>query len=593
MKRRLFLITVLTITVIAMSTVFASAASPKISVSVKTKTDSRKVTVKVSTKKSTLKKGTVYRMYFRMYNGKHVTKQKLVKIDLKKKNKKNVSVTLPYYGQYKMQGYLYKGKKKVASYKAKKVNVKASEYNILELRATTPVLVSTIKFLGNMREDGKPTYTTTESGKSIPTMVALSRTKQYNWEKLPKDWYDNPVAYKATTGNKQILAMKAYVKNLFAASPKAKFHIYINDYDVHELADISYKLGIPDEQLTVTFVTDGSASYVWFKNTYGECAEGEAQVLHEKLMSDYQKYRNAMIAGRDYTIKYDQDEYHPMRKYVYAALEIENMNGVKTDWWVIRKSNDTFELQDKSFQAKAVGDARITSNYLNGLLSTLQKTPEMEKVFKELYNFDDSKIKNAIAKGKKPMMILGTAKSIETADPITPFIKFLKMYYGEDYQLLYKGHPGFITEDDPERMATMKELDVEVLDSSIAAELFLYYNPGLYMSGFQSTTFLSAESEEHIGGMYNERKEQALVNFNQYADKIKFFMCNLNSSKMQDTPRDNAIKALGVEGHDCFVIDLCDKLMEDTGNAIGIYDDTAGTVTWYKEGAEGEFTPAN
>ena len=587
MKRRLFLITVLTVAVIAMSTAFAFAATPKISASVKTKLDSRKVTVKVSTKKSTLKKGTVYRMYFRMYNGKNVAQQKLVKVNLKTKNKKAFSVTLPYYGQYKVQGYLYKGKKKVATYKAFKVNVKASEYNIVALRASTPVLITTLKFLGNLREDGKPTYTTTEDGKVIPTVVMLGRATQYNWDKLPKDWFRTPLEYKAKSANDRVDALAKYVKNLYASNKKAKFHIYINDWHLRELPMISYGAGIPDEQMTMTFVTDGSASYQYFRNAYAE--EDDAQVKHDLMKQDYQKFRNAMVRGGKYTLKYETDQSHILKCYVYAMLEVENMNGVKTDWWVVRKSNDTFELKDKTFQAKVVGDSRVTSNYINNLLATLQKSPDKEKQFKELYKFDDSQIKNAIAKGKKPMMILGSSKAVETADPIAPFIRFTEKYYGDGYAYLYKGHPGYITEADPERMAMMKSLGCEVLDSSIAAELFQYYNPTLFMSGYQSSTFQNVGDASNDCGLYNIRKQAALDNPALiYAKDMDYFLTSF--AKLADNDRDNAIKALANDpAHANYVVEFSDSLIEQTGDSIAVWDDTAGTVDYYSE-KDGVFT---
>ena len=158
-----------------------------------------------------------------------------------------------------------------------------------------------------------------------------------------------------------------------------------------------------------------------------------------------------------------------------------------------------------------LADTRVSSNYINNLLKAVQADPAKEKIFKELYNFDDSAIKDSIARGKKPMMFLGTSKAGETNDPVDPFIRFTKFYYGDGYEYFYKGHPGFITEADPERMARMEGLGCTVLDSSIAAELFLYYNPELYMSGYQTSTFQNAGAAEMKCGLYNIRKAEALA----------------------------------------------------------------------------------
>ncbi len=542
-----------------------------------------------------------------MYNGKHETQKKTVKIDLKKylKNKKKVSVDLPYYGQWKMKGTLYKKSRKVKTYKEKAVNVSASEYNIVMFRTTTPVLVTTLKLLGD------DTYTKSAKGEVIPTIVGLGRYKQYNWSKLPDNWYRNPVEYKyaSKTLARRMTEMTKYVRNLHKASPDAVFHIYINDYHLQQLASVTYGAGIPDDRYTVTMVTDGSATYNYFRNAYAD--KEDAQAYHELLKKDYQRYRNSVLRGNKGTLNYDKDPVRPFRSYSYAVLEVEDANCLGASWWVVRKSADTFAVKDQNFQQKVLADARISSNYINNLLLDVQrvKNPDydpkdpssskylidettkefvvnpMEKVFRDLYNFDDSAIKASIDAGRKPMMILGSSRTVETADPVSHFIRFTKKYYGDEYDYFYKGHPGFITEDDPVRMAAMESMGVRVLDSSIAAELFIYYNPEMYMSGYQTSTFQNAGAADKKCGLFNIRKAPAIAKTDLvYAPDMDLFITSLAKVDPDADARDAAIKALAKDtADDLYLVEFSDEITEKTGESIAIWNDTKQTAEFYSE----------
>lgn len=575
MKRRLFLTVIAIMTFTIMSCASAFAAS-KTEVTIKPKTDSRKVTFTVNAPKSVLKKADKYRFEAKMYNGKNVTVTKKGTIDLKKYNKKGRVFTLPYYGKYTVKGYLYKGNKRVETLKDRTLKVKASEYNIVELRTTTPVLITTLKFLGD------DSYTTGAKGQSIPTMICLGRDQQYNWDKLPDNWYRDPMEYKATSIAKRIRAMEAYVKMLHEISPSAVFHIYCCDYHLHELAAISYGAGISEDKYTLTMVTDGSASYTWFRNAYTNHNEADAYAQHEKLVSEYLKYRKAAKKGKSYAMAYDNDKSRPFRSYAYAVLDGETKCGVKAEWWVVRKSADTFDIEDVPFQTDVLNDTRISSNYINGLLSKLQASPN-EKVFKVLYNFDDSAIKNAIKNGKKPMMILGTSRSVENKNPVAPFIRFTKFFYGDEYAYFYKGHPGYITEDYPERMEEMKNLGLTVLDSSIAAELFQYYNPGLYMSGYTTSTFQNVGDASSDCGLFNIQKEAALSDV-VYAKDMDFFMTNIK--KVDD---DAVYELITNKKHSNFLVEFSDEVIEKTGNEIAIWDDTDGTCRYFYKDGNGNY----
>ena len=61
-------------------------------------------------------------------------------------------------------------------------------------------------------------------------------------------------------------------------------------------------------------------------------------------------------------------------------------------------------------------------------------------------------------------------------------------------------------------------------------------------------------------------------------------------AKLADNDRDNAIKALANDpAHANYVVEFSDSLIEQTGDSIAVWDDTAGTVDYYSE-KDGVFT---
>lgn len=61
------------------------------------------------------------------------------------------------------------------------------------------------------------------------------------------------------------------------------------------------------------------------------------------------------------------------------------------------------------------------------------------------------------------------------------------------------------TELDPDKQQLLDELEVTDINSSVAAELILFYCPDIYLVGYQSTTFISAQ-EDRILALFNTTK---------------------------------------------------------------------------------------
>ena len=101
-------------------------------------------------------------------------------------------------------------------------------------------------------------------------------------------------------------------------------------------------------------------------------------------------------------------------------------------------------------------------------------------------------------------------------------------YYGDTYEYYYKGHPGTPTILYPSKQEQLERLGITDVDSSIPAELILFFFPNIYMCGYDSTTFQSVESEEMACGMFNMKKATGLTK--TYGELLDFFSSSINSS---------------------------------------------------------------
>lgn len=513
-----------------------------------------------------------------------VVNSKNFTISLKKAGKK-FNIEAPDYGRWYIRTTFYKKNKKVYTKKERIIGVSASTYNIAVISATTPVLVFSLKYFydqGTTQDD---------KGNNIPTYVFLRRPDQFNWNKLPNRMKPFPVLSRKeslTIGSKRkaVEKIKSYVIQLKMMNPKAKFNFYFNDNHLADtMGPLVYETKLKSEKYKLRLITDGSLSYESFKSVY----EGEENVSqrHNEMMKEFKKWRDDLRSGKRKAYDKKAKEYTGFKfskelgPYNYAIVESERDAGVDCQWWLIRKSSDTLVTKDLEFQKKVLEDTQVTSNYINGLLGKVQEANKT-KEFKALYNFDDKEFKETRSRNKKIMVILGTSKANEDKFPIDNYIDFTKAFHGDSYEYYYKGHPGYITERIPERMENFKKMGLKVLDSSIAAELFAFYNPDIHLSGYESSTFMSVGTKETNGGIFNKSKAVAYNGIDEsgkgkldYAAKVAFFMTDTKI-----TPPSEEIKELIKEKkHHNYLVEF--NTSENDKN-IAIYDADDKKITYFK-----------
>ena len=476
---------------------------------------------------------------------------------------------VPYYGEYNIETKIIKNDKTINKYKDT-LGVVAEHYNIAPLIASVPVLIYSLKYFYEI-----PTQL--DNGDPIPNIVTLARDNQYDWNNLPENMYACPYLNENDKGEKdfdilnvQMPKIKAYVAKLKELNPESTYTFYANDLHSYSvIIPLVYENNIDPDKYQLRFITDGgSHSYNSFKAMYDNT--DDAGAVHQEAIATISDVIDKIRNNKEVDKAFRSILF---ARYIYALLDVEQ----DAQWWVIRKSaGDTFKIQDEDFLQTVIDDPRVSNNYINNLLASVQEAGKEDEL-KKLYKFEDEIFVKAQQENKKAMMILGTSKGVEDQYPIDNFFKVTKKYYGDDYEYIYKGHPGNIPSD--ETVQHLNDLGMEVVDASIAAEIFMFYHPELLLSGFPSTTFVSSISADNNLALYFVNKNRAYYEpegawsgAKEYAETFDFFISDLKISSdeaLGDLKVDsNILNLVDNKDHDYYLLEFND----DKEFNLGLYD---------------------
>ena len=490
-----------------------------------------------------------------------------------------LSFEAPYYGEYNIETNIIKNNKTIKKYKDT-VAVVAEHYNIAPLIATTPVLIYSLKYFYEI-----PTQL--DNGDPIPNIVILARDNQYDWNNLPENMYACPYLNENDKGkrdfdilNVQMPKIKAYVAKLKELNPESTYTFYTNDQHSYSvIIPLVYENNLDPDKYQLRFITDGgSTSYNIFRSMYDNT--DDASSVHEEAVATISDVIDKIRNNE----KVD-DNFRTQRfaRYIYALLDVEQ----DAQWWVIRKSaGDTFKIQDEEFLQTVIDDPRVSNNYINNLLASVQEAGKEDEL-KKLYKFEDEVFVKAQQENKKAMMILGTSKGIEDNYPIDNYFKATKKYYGDDYEYIYKGHPGNLP--DEKTVQHLNDLGMEVVDASIAAEIFMFYHPELSLSGYPSTTYVSSISADNNFALYFVNKDRAYneqqgiwSGAREYAETFDIFISDLKISSdeaLGDLKVDNSVLNLvDNKDHDYYLLEFNEGKQFD----LGLYDLNDDKLFLYK-----------
>lgn len=539
-----------------------------------TKVNSTKATVTVG-KLAALKGAGISRIELSAtmsYKGKAmVSKTKRIKLASLSAKRNTATVKLPEFGSYKVRVQYYRAG---ATAPAKtlvlpKVGIAAEEYNIALLNGTYAPLVFTMM----MFDDNAITQ---RNGHTVPTYVALSRHAAYNWSALPAGVKRSPLAEGPKAGNYAVKrqAMAAYVKSLRQANKNSRFNVYVTDNGMTALMDVMYTSGVDDDRMSVKLLSDGTASASYFNEMYNNPATSPNRV-NAKIAAEYRQVQDRFLRGEQVSIQ--ELEYAlktgnvstAMPRYTYAALCTHD----NYSWYMGYMGS--FASTSAEFLAEA--KASMLSYSVAGNLERIKALGNSE-AFKAAFHLSDQLFAGAQEQGKKIMVLMGTRVNLETN--FEPFARFVMKHYGDEFAYYYKGHPGTNTKNYPEKQEQLKRLGITDIDSSIAAELIIFYNPEIFISGLSNSTLNSSYQPGHTGVYLNSRlaAKDSIIN----GDLFQLFFTKI------DAGYEPEVLAL-VEGDAALEHSYLVEANDGTGD-IAIYDDAAGTITWFKPAEDGSYT---
>lgn len=443
--------------------------------------------------------------------------------------------------------------------------VTASEYNLAPLSATFPVVLYSISYWD---------HTTSSTGASVPSVAMLDRPSAFNWDALPSGMYAMPfMTTEDIKGSSNYTAFADYVKELRRLKPDSKFNLFINDITCSLIHSIIYANQIPQDNYKIFLLSDGTATYNFMNEAFN--AEGvdpaakETQLEQSWLAAKDSAYRTGM-ASSDYG-------WHAHWDSMYAVLKCEP----NTEWWMTR-TNLFQSADDNAFANTIATDPGVKKKNVANMLSALQQRGDSTvAAFKALYNFNDGYFAAAEAEGKKPMVLLGTYVNLEQS--FEDYAKLTMTYYGDDYAYYYKGHPNTPTGLWPSKQTQLDTLGITDIDSSVAAELILFFNPEVALSGYGSSTYNSASSDAGCG-VFNMTKAAALSPSSTVDYSIMdWFASSISSSS------DTAIQALCPKGDTCYLVEFSDMILKSADYDIAVFSGNTSTLTYYKKLADGTY----
>ncbi len=389
-----------------------------------------------------------------------------------------------YYGKHRITLNIYITGENVLSIE-EEATLTAPEYNAACLIATVPATDFTLLALD---KDGENEF----YNPGLPTIITLERAQAYNWDNLPDNMMFCPFmsddkirnGYLADGWSLDYPEFWEYVDYLYKLDKSSKFNFYLNDYWPDHILN-AFSFGIPLNQMTITFITDGTASFSIIRDAYGTGGDNDSSLaIYENYQASWVKvkaklnsgdtagYKDELIASKDSPV---------LRPYLPVLI---NDSGIKV-WWVVNNTSENNFGSSAVFKEKVAKSSNFKSVNMNTLLNNLSE--EEQTTLKNLYSFDNTELLKAQKEGKKILVFLGTSTSGEGS--LEDAIKIMMAIYGDEYAYFYKGHPGHVMNDDGRRQKIAEDNGVTIIDASVPAELVYFFNPTIEMCGYQSSTF--------------------------------------------------------------------------------------------------------
>lgn len=367
-------------------------------------------------------------------------------------------------------------------------------------------------------------------------------------------------------------AFADYVAALYQINPNAKFHLYVNDITCSLVHRMIYANKIPEGNYSITLLSDGTATYVFTNDAFNV---SDPASKNQTLIDQWNSAKTAEY--KTGTVSAGYSGYHDHWDSMYALLSIEP----GTEWWMTRTNLFT-SGDNNAFASTIATDPGVkkknVATMLNGVSAKGEQTVQE---LKALYNFNDGYFTDAEAQGKKAMMLLGTYVYLEK--DFEEYASLTETMFGDGYKYYYKGHPNTPTALWPEKQRQLDLLDIEDIDSSVAAELILFFNPSLNLSGYSSSTYNSTTADA-AGGLWGQTKAQAL----SPTSSIDYSIMDWFATPISNS-QNSAYQSLCAPGESSYLVEFSDSILQTADYNFAVYSYTRNTLSYYKTTSEGTY----
>lgn len=434
------------------------------------------------------------------------------------------------------------------------VGLTADEYNFAPITATMPVTLFTLN-LDEITENG-----------TIPTFVWFKRSDAWDWNKLPEGVYKMPVAGNQFLNSNEVVMYREtsdYIEELYKLNPDSHFNLYYNDFFADGWVDATIANGIPAENYNVVLLSDGTASFSYFNEHFNN---ENADANYETMKQEWNTLKTQVASYGEYrrtSKKKFNISTNALREYAYVmATEEDNV-----EWWLTR-INGTLAPQNQEFYAKVEANQSVVVSPFADILKAM--TNEERAELKALYKFNDSMFEKAETENKKVMMILGTWT--EDEHHFEEYVNAIQDYYGDEYIYYYKGHPKNPTDTVEGKLEYLESLSLIDVDSTIPAELILFFKPEIYLTGYNTSTYQSLEDDDQCCGLWDLSLSEAqeIADMENYRDKMEFYITKVEDDDLTYGDLVNNDKSLLLE------------FTDTTNYDIAIYNGQNSIFTYYK-----------
>lgn len=453
------------------------------------------------------------------------------------------------------------------------VGVTADSYVLAPVSATLPVAMFSLNLWGK------------DSVRKIGPVIAMfERPNAYDWNALPGPTAEEHGVYAlpylterenafqpggfdeaAQQFRDRIDVFADYVRDLRELDPSSDFHLYSVDMFPNMVQKVIYANRIPQDQYTINLMTDGAYSYVKFADLYqGSNPRG----THERLLREWKEMKEHAYANGRVDAK--ASEQWSTADYLWALVDSEP----NAHWWLARPKLLSTSGDGNAFATQVQKSPKVRGVNISQLLSAnIKPSKEATEQFKALYNFNDGYFSAAEREGKDVLLLLGTIHPNEQG--FEDYARFTKSYYGDRYAYYYKGHPATPTEMSVPKQEQLKRLGMDDVDASIAAELILFFNPGIDIAGYQSSTFESTQPGRSKG-VFNYTKGEAMAKADSPYRDLDFWIVPIDRAWDQ-------LKRLCPGGHSCYQVEFSDQIAAREGYTHALWDATDSVIVYYKK----------